>query len=77
MSRWNSSGSYHQTYTYHNSPWGGYYRLYWTVDYYYDGVRGRFPRTFSRDTDEEGVKRFCKKWNLNFEKGESKNEPMD
>ena len=43
---------------------GGWYRISWTVDYYYSGSRLRFPRGFSRDTDAKGAKRFCKKWGV-------------
>lgn len=41
-----------------------HYRICWTVDFYYDGIRGRFPRQFQRDTDEAGARRFCKRHNL-------------
>lgn len=43
-----------------------YYRLYWKVDFKYEGSRLRFPRGFSRDTDEAGARRFCKKWGIAF-----------
>lgn len=45
----------------------GDYRLSWTVDRYYDGVRGRFPRRGTRDTDEAGAKRFAKRWRIAWE----------
>lgn len=63
MSRYTSSGSsgHHCEYI---PSFGGYYRLSWEVDYYYSGSRLRFPRQFSRDTDEDGARRFCKKWGL-------------
>lgn len=41
--------------------WGGY-RLFWTVDFKPAGSRIRYPRVISRDTDEAGARRFCKKW---------------
>jgi hypothetical protein len=44
-----------------------WYRISWTVDYYYVGHRCRFPRGFDRDTDSKGAKRFCKKWGLIWE----------
>lgn len=68
MSRYSSSGS-----TGHSirsmkgvSPWydADDYEISWTVDYYYDGVRGRFPRRFRRDTNRAGAERFAKKWKL-------------
>jgi hypothetical protein len=40
---------------------GDDYRLWWTVDYYVQGSRGRFPRTFNRWTDRAGAERFAKK----------------
>lgn len=40
------------------------YRLSWTVDFYYRGSRMRFPRRFSRDTDEAGARRFCRRWGI-------------
>jgi len=39
----------------------GIYRLYWTVDYYYSDSRLRYPRAFSRDTNQQGAERFCRK----------------
>lgn len=42
--------------------WG--YRLHWTVDRYYSDSRLRFPTNYTRDTNEAGVRRFCKKWDL-------------
>ncbi len=41
-----------------------YYRLSWTVDYYYRTSALRYPRRFERDTDFEGAVRFCKKHGL-------------
>jgi|GEM_PF-2357214 len=43
---------------------GDDYRLLWTVDHYYTGVRQRFPRSCYRDTDRKGAARFAKKWNV-------------
>lgn len=40
------------------------YRLSWTVDRYYPGVRLRFPRRCTRDTDTVGAHRFAKKWGV-------------
>lgn len=42
------------------------YRLYWTVDRYYEGSRLRWPTEYSRDTDEAGARRFCKRWGIEF-----------
>ena len=42
------------------------YRISWVVDRYYQGSRLRFPTRYSRDTDEEGARRFCKKWGVEF-----------
>ncbi len=42
----------------------GDYRISWTVDYYYPGVRIRFPRTCQRHTDRAGAERFAKRWNV-------------
>lgn len=39
----------------------GHFRLSWTVDFKYPSSRLRFPRTFTRDTDEAGAKRFAKR----------------
>ena len=44
----------------------GIYRMVWVVDYYYADSRLRFPRPFSRDTDQRGAERFCKKHNINL-----------
>lgn len=47
-----------------------HFRLSWVVDFKYPSSRLRYPRTFSRDTDEAGAKRFAKRWKLTFnEKG--------
>jgi len=43
---------------------GDDYRLLWTVDHYYTGVRQRFPRSCYRDTDRKGAARFAKKWHV-------------
>lgn len=40
------------------------YRLSWTQDRYYTGSRLRWPRTFTRDTDLAGARRFAKKHNV-------------
>ena len=44
------------------------FRISWVVDRYYTGSRLRFPTTYSRDTDEAGAKRFCKKHGIDFDK---------
>ena len=45
--------------------WGGsVWRISWTCDRYYSGVRCRFPTRYKRITDEAGAKRFCKRWGL-------------
>ncbi len=60
MSRYSSSGSKQHRIT-SVTPVTNY-RIHWTVDYYYHGVRQRFPRGFSRDTDRAGALRFAEKW---------------
>lgn len=52
--------------------WGGGWRISWTYDRYYAGSRLRFPTTISRDTDEAGARRFCKKWDIVFPEREVK-----
>lgn len=47
---------------------GQFYRIEWTVDFYYPSSRLRHPRTFTRETDESGAKRFAKRWNLELPK---------
>lgn len=61
MSRFNSSGSTGHRIRKIGDDW---YRLGWTVDFYYPGDRLRYPRSFTRDTDLAGAKRFAKKWNV-------------
>jgi hypothetical protein len=46
--------------------YGVFYRISWIVDRYYPGSRLRHPTTFTRDTDEAGARRFCKRWDLEF-----------
>ena len=55
--------SYNHRCQYH-SNWGGWYEISWTVDRYVSGSRLRFPTTYTRDTDEAGARRFCKKWGI-------------
>jgi hypothetical protein len=43
---------------------GGWYTLYWAVDFKYAGSRLRYPRGFHRSTDEQGALRFAKKWGV-------------
>lgn len=59
MSRHHSSGSYGHEVIY-IAP--DTYRISWIVDFYYPNSRLRWPRTFSRLTDEKGVNKFAKKW---------------
>lgn len=40
------------------------YQIGWTVDYYYPTSRLRHPRSFRRNTDLAGAKRFAKRWKL-------------
>ena len=61
MSRHNSASSYGHHVRRIGFDW---YRLGWTVDFYYPSSRLRHPRSFSRDTDEKGAERFVKRWNL-------------
>jgi len=53
-----------QSYEHRITECGGYYTIGWTVDFYYRGSRLRFPRRFSRTTDEAGARRFAKKWGV-------------
>lgn len=61
MSRHNSSGSRGHAIQHIGH---GIYRLYWTVDRYYANSRLRHPRSYSRDTDEAGARRFAKRWDI-------------
>lgn len=61
MSRHSSSGSTHHRIQRERSD---EYVISWTVDFYYPGTRGRFPRTFRRDTNEAGARRFAKRWKI-------------
>lgn len=61
MSRFRSASSYGHSAIHLG---GSDYRLGWTVDFYYSGHRSRFPRRFHRDTDEAGMNRFCKRWDI-------------
>lgn len=38
----------------------GCYRISWVIDNKYGHIR--FPRLFSRNTDERGARRFAKRW---------------
>lgn len=40
------------------------YTIGWTVDYYYQSSRLRWPRSFRRTTDAAGARRFCRKHKL-------------
>lgn len=58
MSRHRSNGSYaHKIYKERDDE----YVLSWRVDRYYDGMRGRFPHSYRRDTNTAGALRFAKK----------------
>jgi len=61
VSRHSSNGSKHHCITITAHAWG-LYRLHWVVYYYYSTCRLRYPRSFSRDTDESGARRFAKRW---------------
>jgi len=43
------------------------FEISWVVDFYYQGSRLRYPRTFRRITDTRGARRFCKRWELPWE----------
>ena len=66
MSRYSSSGSYGHECNHVHSRWSDYYELIWTVDYYYADSRLRYPRRFVRLAEEDGARRFCKRWGLLF-----------
>lgn len=51
------------------------YRLSWTVDRYYSGSRLRHPVTYTRDTDEAGALRFCKKHGCTMPAPKAKADP--
>jgi len=59
MIRYRPSSSYGHQITYLGEDT---YRLSWTVDFYYQNSRLRWPRTFNRVTDTKGAERFAKKW---------------
>ncbi len=61
MSRYRSSGSHGQHIRKAGEDW---FVISWTVDFYYPTSRLRFPRTFRRNTDLAGAKRFAKRWKL-------------
>lgn len=68
MSRYTSSGSYGHHCEKITSPWGTYYRMSWTIDFH--GNRIRYPRQFSRDTeDPKAARRFCQRWNIPMPEG--------
>ena len=68
MSRYSGGGSYGHNCIY-NKKWNDW-DISWYIDRYYEGSRLRFPRKFVKSTDEKGAKRFCKKWKLEFPRGE-------
>lgn len=43
-----------------------HYRLSWTIDRYYPDSRLRRPQRATRDTDEAGAQRFCKRWDIDM-----------
>ena len=63
MSRYSTSHSYNHKCNKFGMDW---YRISWTWDRYYTGSRLRHPQSCSRDTDEKGARKFCKKWNIAF-----------
>ena len=64
MGRFSGGGSYDHRVRRFAEDW---YQIYWTVDFYYPDSRLRFPRIFTRNTDERGARRFCKKWGIPWE----------
>lgn len=64
MSRYHSAPAYAFGIQRIGRPGSDHYRMYWTVDFYYASSRLRHPRQFSRDTDERGARRFCKRHDL-------------
>lgn len=59
------SGSSGHSVTFHQSrSFGSYYELAWTVDFKYEGSRLRYPRRFTRHSDEKGASEFCERWNV-------------
>ena len=65
MSRYQSSGAYgFKCHRFHD-PYGDY-EISWVIDFHYSDSRLRYPRRFTRVTDEAGARRFCKKHNLIF-----------
>jgi hypothetical protein len=61
MSRHRSSSAYSHGISKLGDDW---FRISWTVDFYYPDSRLRHPRRFSRHTDLAGAKRFKKKWSV-------------
>lgn len=61
MSRFSSNPSYGHHIKRLCADW---YRLSWTQDRYYSGSRLRWPRTYTRDADEKGARRFAKRWGI-------------
>ncbi len=66
MGRYDSNNSYGFRCRYMKTPWDNYYIVSWVVDRYYSDSRLRFPRRCSRETDEAGAIRFCKKHEINM-----------
>jgi len=67
MGRYNSGGSYDHRCQRLGGDW---YRIRWTYDRYINGSRLRWPTQHTRDTDEKGARRFCKKWDCKFPESE-------
>ena len=43
------------------------WRMFWMIDFYYSDSRLRFPRAFSRDTEDyKAVSRFCRKHEIDI-----------
>jgi hypothetical protein len=64
MSRYQPGHSHSHDIERHAYTGGSYYRMSWTVDYYYRGSWRLRPRRFERDTDYAGALRLCRKWEL-------------
>jgi hypothetical protein len=65
MGRFSPSHSYaHRCRRLHENE----YRISWTYDRYYEGSRLRWPTRGQRDVDEQGARRFCKRWGIAFPK---------
>jgi hypothetical protein len=73
MGRFTGSGGYGHHCEKIETRWGTWYEISWMWDRYYKGSRLRFPTGMTRETDEVGARRFCKKWNIPFPGSEDEN----